>query len=231
MPARIVQALVASRDQLPNLQAIFFGDISSDESEISWIETTDLSPLLTAYPGLQFLRVRGVIGLSLGGLNHPNLRHLGIESGGLPLSVMTEILHSHLPKLEHLELWLGDDFYGFDFGLEELLPLFQGDDFPSLTYLGLRDSVITDEIAQAIAHAPILDQLDELDLSMGTLGDEGAAALLASDKVRELKRLNLSHHYCSKAMMNQLKTLTVEVDLSSWAYEAPKDDRYVAVSE
>jgi hypothetical protein len=144
---------------------------------------------------------------------------------------MTEILHSHLPKLEHLELWLGDDFYGFDFGLEELLPLFQGDDFPSLTYLGLRDSVITDEIAQAIAHAPILDQLDELDLSMGTLGDEGAAALLASDKVRELKRLNLSHHYCSKAMMNQLKTLTVEVDLSSWAYEAPKDDRYVAVSE
>ncbi len=231
MPARIAQALVASRDQLPNLQAIFFGDISSDESEISWIETTDLSPLLTGYPNLLFLRVRGVIGLSLGGLNHASLRHLGIESGGLPLSVMTEILHSHLPKLEHLELWLGDDDYGFNFGLEDLRPLFQAENFPSLTYLGLRDSVITDEIASTIANTPILDQLEVLDLSMGTLGDEGAAALLASEKIKQLKRLNLSHHYCSKAMMDRLKTLPVDVDLSSWEYESPKDERYVAVGE
>lgn len=231
MPARIVRALVASRGQLPNLQAIFFGDISFEESEISWIETTDLSPLLAGFPDLQFLRVRGVIGLSLGSLNHASLRHLGIESGGLPLTVLHDVLHSNLPKLEHLELWLGDDVYGFDFGLEDLLPLFHGDNFPALTYLGLRDSVITDEIAAAIANAPILDQLEELDLSMGTLGDEGAEALLASEKIRRLQRLNISHHYCSRAMMDRLKALPIEVDLSAWEYEAPRDDRYVAVSE
>src|SRR5204862_3130226 len=33
----VVQALVSARDQLPGLKAIFVGDITFEESEISWI--------------------------------------------------------------------------------------------------------------------------------------------------------------------------------------------------
>lgn len=39
--------------------------------------------------------------------------------------------------------------------------------------------------------------LTELDLSMGTLGDEGAAALLAGRPLPHLSRLDLHHHYLS----------------------------------
>jgi hypothetical protein len=237
-PDPIVQALVAARDRLPNLEALYFGRISSEEFEISWIENTDISPLLTAYPQLKILRVRGANGLSLGGLNHPNLTHLAVETGGLPRRILNEVLHHNLPKLTHLELWLGDPQYGFDFMLDELNPILEGKRFPNLIYLGLRDSVGANLIAQKIVGTPILDQIKVLDLSLGNLGDEGAQALLESEQVRRLVRLNLSHHYCSDEMVEKLLALPVEVDLSDQKEEDVYEyngkthrARYVAVSE
>ncbi len=230
-PDDIVRALIASRDKLPNITAIYWGDIESEECEMSWIDNPDLSPLLTAYPDLEYLLVRGIGGLSLGSLQHDKLRFLGIESGGLPQHILEEVLNAKLPELTHLELWLGDSYYGFNFGLEALQPLLQGKLFPKLAYLGLCDSEITDEIAQAIVDAPILDQLKGLDLSMGTLGDEGAQALMASEKVRQLKWLIIIHIYCSEAMMDQLNALPISVDLGAWDSRTPKEDRYVQVSE
>jgi hypothetical protein len=44
---------------LTNLRAIFLGDITYEENEISWIEQSDVSPLLRAYPALEVSRVRG----------------------------------------------------------------------------------------------------------------------------------------------------------------------------
>ena len=55
---RIVAALVAARDRLPALRALFLGDITCDECEISWIQQTLVSPILAAYPALECLRVR-----------------------------------------------------------------------------------------------------------------------------------------------------------------------------
>ena len=49
--AKIVEALVVARDRLPNLRALFFGDIVSEECEISWIRQTDISALLRGYGG------------------------------------------------------------------------------------------------------------------------------------------------------------------------------------
>jgi hypothetical protein len=237
-PEPIIQALVASREKLPNLEAIFLGDITFEENEMTWIENTDVSPLLTAFPDLKIFRVRGANGLSLGGLNHEELRHLAVETGGMPRRILDEILESNLPKLEHLELWLGDDYYGFDFGLEALQPILKGEAFPNLTYLGLCNSKIADEIAQAIVEAPILDQLQVLDLSKGTLGDEGAQALLDSERITSLVRLDISHHYCSDEMMSKLLDLPIEVDVSSQEaediYEYDGEvyiERYVLVSE
>src|SRR4051794_39969238 len=36
-PDAVVEALVAARDNLPDLRAVFFGDITVEECEISWI--------------------------------------------------------------------------------------------------------------------------------------------------------------------------------------------------
>jgi hypothetical protein len=234
--APIVEALVAARDRLPNLTAIFLGDIIMEENEISWIQPGDVSPLFAAYPALEHLRVRGGDGLSLGNIRHEQLKSLVIESGGLPAQVVRDVAAAELPALEHLELWLGDDNYGGDATLEDVAPLLVNNPFPNLRYLGLRDSMIADEIAVAIANAPILERIKVLDLSLGTLGNKGAAALLESPGLANLERLDLHHHYCSDEMMQQLEELgqrlNIDIDLNEQEdTEEEEEYRYVAVSE
>ena len=232
--ARVVEALVAARDRLSSLRAIFIGDIISEESEISWIIQSDVSPLFDAYPQSHHLRLRGGNELSLGTPRHAHLRSLVIESGGLGAGVVRQVTAGDLPALEHLELWLGVDQYGGTTTVEDLRPILDGTRFPNLRYLGLRDSEIADQIAGAVAQAPILERIEVLDLSLGTLGDDGAAALLASPTIRRLKKLDVHHHYCSDQMTARLAALGIDIDCS----DQQKDEwfrgersRYVAVSE
>jgi hypothetical protein len=229
--ARVVEALVAARDRLPRLHALFFGDITYEECEISWIQNTDVSPLFDAYPALEHFAVRGANGLRLGALRHQRLRSLTVQCGGLESAITREVTSADLPALEHLELWLGTENYGGTTTLEDLEPILNDSRFPGLTYLGLRDSEIADAIAAAVATAPVLAHLHTLDLSLGTLGDAGAAALLASPALARLKKLDIHHHYCSNAMIERLQGLGIEVDASEQEDEADEDDRYVAVGE
>lgn len=234
----IVAALVAARDRLPHLTALFLGDIIREEYEISWITQTDVSSLFTAYPNLEHLRLRGGNGLSLGRVRHERLTSLIIESGGLPASVLQEVTTATLPALEHLELWLGDEEYGANTTIDDIAPLLFQNPFPNLRYLGLRNSEIADEIAFAIAQAPVLQRITVLDLSLGTLGDVGAAALLESAALAHLEQLDLHHHFCSTGVMKQLaemgQRLGITIDLDE-QMEADIDDgdemRFVAVSE
>jgi len=226
----IIAALVARAPELPALRALFIGDMTYEECEISWIVQGDYTPLLKAFPKLEELRIRGAQDLSLQPVTHTALRKLTIESGGLPSEVVEALIASSLPALEHLELWLGSDEYGFDgdVGLyRRVLGALAG---PSLRYLGLRDSEISDELAQWLAGEEVVGRLHTLDLSLGTLGDEGARALLDSPHVRKLQRLDLSHHYISPALQQQLKALAPEVVLED-AQDEDDGSRYVAVGE
>jgi len=234
--APVIQAIAHAHDRVPNLRALFIGDIIYEECEISWINQSDMSPILRTYPALQHFGVRGGEGLSLGKLNHAALRSLIIETGGLPAQVVQEVSDAHLPELTHLELWLGTDEYGGDATIDDLQPILSGELFPKLKYLGLRDSEMADQVAEAVALAPILAQIEELDLSMGNLSDLGAQSLLSSTTITKLRRLNLSHHYCSDEMVAKLSALPIEVDTSEQL--TPDEDqpdaaqyRFIAVSE
>lgn len=229
----VVAALVAAREKLPKLSVLFMGDIISEENEVSWIEQTDVSPLLEAYPELEYFGVRGGNGLRLGDIRHEHLRSLVIEAGGLAREVVLDVLRADLPSLEHLELWLGDEEYGATTTVEDLAPLLRKELFPKLRYLGLRDSEIADDIASVIAYAPIVERLETLDLSLSTLTDVGAQALLQSPAISKLKKLDLHHHYCSDELIQKLAQLPIEVDVSE-AQEPDSDwgnHLYVAVSE
>ncbi len=81
-----------------------------------------------------------------------------------------------------------------------------------------------------MATAPVLAHVRVLDLSLGTLGDEGAAVLLASPAVARLQKLDIHHHYCSDEMVARLQALGIEVDVSEQE-EGDEGDRYVAVGE
>ncbi len=229
--AEIVQLLVGARHALPKLTAIFFGDVTSEENEISWIQQTDVSPLFSAYPGLKHFSVRGGNDLSLGGkMRLESLESLVIESGGLPRTVLAEVFSMDLPKLEKLELWLGTDEYGWDGSLTDLKPLLDGGLFPSLKHLGLCDSEIVDQIAEALVTAPVMNRIQALDLSLGTLSDEGAAHLVQCESLKLLKSLDLHHHYCTAEGMRLLKAAFPGVNLDE-QQSGDEEDRFVAVGE
>jgi hypothetical protein len=230
----IVEALVAARETLGNLRALFFGDIISEENEISWIQQSDVTPLFEAYPNLEIFRVRGGSNLAIGTIRHENLRSLIVETGGLDAEVVRGICSSDLPRLEHLELWLGSDGYGANVTVADLEPILQGDRFPALVYLGIRNCESADEFAKALAKAPILERIDILDMSMGNLTDEGAIALAESPAVAGLDLLDIHLHYVSDEAVGKLEALGIKVNADD-AQEAQEYGgetyRYISVSE
>jgi hypothetical protein len=228
-----IERLVAEASTLTSLTALFLGDITYDEAEISWISQDDVTPLLEAYPRLEVLTVRGA-GVGLRPVRHTALRELTFQSGGLPAEIARSLGQSELPALTHLELWLGTENYGGNTRGPDLTALLSGAGLPSLKYLGLRDAEIADEVAAELAGAPIVAQLESLDLSMGILSDAGATALLAGQPLTHLKVLDLHHHYISPPVMQRLRAelgaAGVEVDLDD-AGDEDDDDRYVEVAE
>ncbi|GAB3662992.1 STM4015 family protein [Actinocorallia lasiicapitis] len=230
--AQPMTLLVDAKEKFPALRGLFWAEILGEESEISWIEQTDLTPLFTAFPGLETVTIRGGSGLVLQPLATPNLRELRFETGGLPATVVRAVGASDLPALEHLELWLGVDDYGGDATVADLAPILAGERLPKLRHLGLQDSLQQDAIAAAVASAPVVARLSTLDLSMGVLTDEGAEALLSGQPLGHLKALDLSHHYLSEEMTERIVAALpgVEVDLGDKQRE-DDDWRYVAVAE
>ncbi|MEZ4460144.1 MAG: BRCT domain-containing protein [bacterium] len=321
----VVEALLEHKQQLSGLEAIMFGDITYEENEISWIEQSNLGPVINAFPNLVHFQCRGGNSLALKNVKHDKLKTLIIETGGMPSEVIRDVIKAELPNLEHLELWLGTEDYGFEAKIHDLRPILDGKKWPKLRHLGLRDSQIADAIAKALSVADqadvssvqiegktfvltgtlhqmkrsdaekelekrgaktggsvtkttdylvagekagskmekakslgvpvlseadlmkllggdtsntsdvtgsILDQLKVLDLSMGTLGDEGAKALLENPKITNLDKLDLHYHYISDEMMEKLKGLPIQVDVSDQQDpDADPEDRYVAVAE
>lgn len=226
--------IAAVLPRFTGLKALFLGEMTFDECEISWIQQADITPLLEAVPSLEVLTVRGATGLGLTPLRHTALRELTVESGGLPADVVRAVGECDLPALTHLELWLGTDNYGGDASVEDLAPILSGTRLPALTSLALRDAEIADLVAVALAGAPVVARLRDLDLSLGMLGDDGAAALLAGQPLTHLRKLDLHHHFISPAVLerltDELGAAGVELDVSG-ADDRDRDNRYIAVSE
>jgi hypothetical protein len=244
--AQVVEAIASAREHLPNLTALFFGDVTYQECEISWMAMADMAPLFHAYPQMQHFVVRGGMrdnqDLTLGILKHTELQSLEVQTGGLNVRIVEEICHSELPALESLKLYLGTEEYGGTVEIADLQPiLYHGHEkWPKLTYLGLMDYEQADALAMAITTdggVPVLEKLHTLDLSLGTLGNAGTEALTACPAIARLKKLDIHHHYASEEAVEKLKALGIEVDDSDAqgeieGIEDEEDDfRYVAVSE
>ena len=230
------RTLLDAADRFPALEALFISDVPQELAEISWIEQQDPADLLTAFPRLRVLGMRGRFGGQIQPFAHARLEELVLQSGGLPPEAVRAVSGGNLPELSGLDLYLGTSEYGGGVTVEDLESILAGIAFPKLRHLGLRDAENADELAAALADAPIVARLESLDLSLGTLSDVGAAALLAGQPLTHLKRLDLHHHFLSDAMIERLcQTLPdVEVDVSEqtmprqWNGQA---SRYVAVAE
>ncbi|MGW5737867.1 MULTISPECIES: STM4015 family protein [Streptomyces] len=239
-PGQVIAALVDASPRMPELRALFLGDMDAEECEISWINQACVTPLLDAFPALEEFAVRGGNGLAFPAVRHERLRSLTVETGGLPVEVVRGIAGSDLPALEHLDLWLGTSEYGGDAAVADLEPFLAGTRLPRLRQLALRNSEIQDDVAAALASAPVVARLEVLDLSMGVLTDAGATALLAGQPLTHLKKLDMHHNFLSEALRTRvresLEPAGVEVDLDPDDVEEYTEDdgtvwRYVAVGE
>ncbi|WDZ83444.1 STM4015 family protein [Micromonospora cathayae] len=211
-----VGLLVDAAAEWTGLRAVFLADLVSEECEISWLTHGDITGLLTGYPTLEVLWVRGGTGLRLEPVRHAGLRELRFESGGLPGQVVRAVGESDLPALERLDCWLGRQEYGGDATVGDLGPVLAGAGLPALRHLALANSEIADPTMSAVAAAPVVGRLTVLDLSMGVLTDEGLDALLAGQPLTHLRRLDLSRTYLSdEARQRAVAALPgVEVDVS-----------------
>lgn len=74
-------------------------------------------------------------------------------------------------------------------------------------------------------------RLQVLDLSMGTLGDAGAQALLDSPHLHAGSELRLDHHYVSAPLQAALRQRYPKVQLGDPQKIERDGERYVEVSE
>lgn len=232
-PQKGLDLLVENASKLQKLKELYVGDMDSEECEISWIIQGDYTRIFPAFPQLERLHIKGSNSLTLSSqkLVHQHLKALIIECGGVGKDILATIAGAHLPNLESLTIFLGTEEYGFDGSIQDVRPFLEKGRFPKLRALGLVDSMIADEIAIEAAKASVLEQIETLDLSLGTLSDAGGKALLESAAVIRLKKLDLSHHYLSDAVMKQFKGLGIVVDVSDQQESEDEEDRYVAVGE
>jgi uncharacterized protein (TIGR02996 family) len=201
--------------------------------QISWSDLGDLSKL---YPQLQKLEeLRLKIGqMNLGKIELPSLEKLEIVTGGFDAKNMKAIATAKWPKLESLVLYLGSDDYGGNCSIDDVEPILTGKAIPNVKHLGLCNSELADDIARAVAKSKVLAQLRTLDLSKGTMGDDGARAILDDAKAfAHLEKIDLSDNYISDDLCAALEKALGEgkVDTTSQGDGEDPDDRYVQISE
>lgn len=212
---KLIDDIVANADRFSHIRKLFIGDMDFEDCEVSWIIQGDYSALWAAMPQLRELTIKGSTELVLGDICHDTLEALTIICGGLSTDIIKSIQNAKLPKLKKLLLYIGVEEYGFDGNESTIRELLECADFPELTYLGICDSEMQDELTKVVLESKFMGQIHTLDLSNGTLSDKGGALLL--EKIPEfpnIQKLDLHYNFLSDEMAKKLETLPVEVDSS-----------------
>ena len=210
---------------------ITFGD---NIDQISWHHTGNLTKLWKGVPNLKTLEIE-TGEFDVGKMVAPNLERAIFITGGLSKSCGKNIANAVMPKIRHLEVYYGDDNYGGDCTIKDVRPLLDRTDLQHLEYLGLKNAMFANEIAKHVGGAKIVKRLKTLDLSLGTMTDEGAHALAASkDQLKHLEVLDLTHNYLTKDGIKAVQGICPKV-ITKDQQEADADGDetyyYVAVAE
>ena len=249
-----IDLLLDAHQQLPNLKALFLADDTSDS--YVWGSRSDYKRykiymeevcyLLEAYPNLELLHLQGRDGLEFSKIKHNNLKSLIIESRDLCDRALEEIFSLNLPKLEYLELWLGADYEyrrkryhgGNNIGLlaNLFISLLSKQSFTNLKYLGLYSCEWANDLVYLLKDNSIINKLRILNLSKGTLTDEGAEILLNCPAVNKLHTLDVSMNLLSSEMIHKLSQLDCNViaepqDRPDYSSDSCGYERYSALYE
>jgi hypothetical protein len=222
------------------LDTLYITDTSSDESELSWCAMDDIATCWKSFPNLRDLHVRAGE-FELGDLSKlPKLESLRITTGGIGKGNVKSIAAAKLPKLTRLEIYFGQEGRG---GMnkmkevaKEMATILEGKNWPKLTTLGIMNCEFIDELAKTLGKARILKQLERLDLSKGTLTDDGAKLLAdQADAFAHLKEFDVTENYLTEAGEKLIKKAIKKADTDDQREGYTSSDgtvhRYAAVGE
>jgi uncharacterized protein (TIGR02996 family) len=189
----------------PSITHVHLGDFEyPDETEISWTDVGRIDAMFQAFPNLTNLHVQGG-SIEIGRLPS-TLKRLTLETGGLPGGTFAGVCGSHLPHLEHMEIWFGSDDYGAGGTPDEITALLDGTHAPKLTWLGLKNGEIADGLLKLLVGSPLLKQIKTLDISMGTLTDAKAQILIdQAEHFAHLSRIDIGQNHLSNAFVNRVR--------------------------
>ena len=165
-----------------------------------------LEPLYAAVPWLEDLSI--ALGrMDLGRIELPALRSFAVTTGGLSRANIRSVCEARWPALERLDLCFGEEAaFGAECTLDDVLPLLEPRGLDRLHTLGIRNAPFVNELVPRIATSGVLRRLRELDLSMGTLGDEGAQSILEhAAAFRHLEVLDVSTSFLSDDAVVRLR--------------------------
>jgi uncharacterized protein (TIGR02996 family) len=225
-----VPALIKQVGKLPiakRIRTLFLGDFPANV-DMAHYQMGNVSKLDTLFPNLRRLTLRSGE-MTVGKLRLPKLRELSVQTCGLRAVDVRSIVNAKLPKLKRLEIWFGSENQGAEGTEDDLAPLLAGKGFPKLEHLGLMNAEFTNELCALLPKSKVLGQLKTLDLSMGTMNDEGAAALVHKTAWKGLTKLDVRANFLTPKGIAILRKLGPALDVRLQR----KDEwgRYVGVSE
>ena len=207
---------------------ISFGD---NVDQISWHHTGNLDKLWKGVPNLKTLEIE-TGEFEVGKMNAPALERAIFITGGLSQTCGEGIAEASMPSIKHLEIYYGSEDYGAGCSVAEVQKLLKRTDLLHLEYLGLKNSEFADDIARALKGANVLKTVKTLDLSLGTMTDEGAQALVAAkDSLKHLDCLDLTRNFLSEEGVKAVKGLCKKVITAEQEESEDEDYRYVAIAE
>ena len=158
---------------LPALRSLFLGDFHGEETELNWSDIGKLEPMYAAMPNLEKLKLRSGA-MKLGAIVLPHLKHFEVDHRrhgceGRRASIAAAVW----PSLEKLSIQIGPEPDGGDVKVKDLAadPRRRQSAAPHRISASTNFN-LTGQLVEPLATSKILPQLAELDLSMGTLGDE-----------------------------------------------------------
>ncbi|MGJ5631722.1 hypothetical protein [Nostoc sp. CALU 1950] len=206
-----VDVLFDIHEYLSGLKAVWI------DNNISPTPLGDISAILKTYPHLEFLEIRDGCHLEFSPIRHNHLKTL-ILDGYLNSGILQQIYKLELPALEYLDLGFFKDHNNTLPNATEVTPIFSGNLFPNLKYLGLRGGRDYNKIATALTRSVLVNRLIGLDFSDGNLGDKAAEVLLNCQAINRLQILNLSKSHLTKDMVKKLSKLKCQVNAKSQNY-------------
>ena len=154
------------------LRRLFIGDFETEESELNWVAAPGLSPIWPMCQALREVTLRAGT-IDCGPISLPSCVSFSTITGGLDATSLGHIARAEWPALVELSLQIGTEGDADLSDRAMLAPLLDAAHVPKLKKLGLKNTSQGGAVLAALAESKLLAQLEELDVSMSTVEDEG----------------------------------------------------------